>query len=75
MLRYMRINTHFFMDTFFVMGKAVLHQGHKYMQLFISDKDFVYVVPMKDRKEIPKELKEFAKEIGVPVALIFDISG
>ena len=45
------------------------------MQLFISDKGFLYVVPMKDRKEIPKELKEFEKEIVVLVALIFDMSG
>ena len=75
MLRYKRINTHFFMDTFFVTGKAISQRGHKCMQLFVSDKGFVYVVPMKDRKEIPKALKEFAKEIGVPVALIFDMSG
>ena len=30
---------------------------------------------MKDRNKVPKALKEFIKEIGVPVALIFDISG
>ena len=63
------------MDTFFVTGKAISQRGHKCMQLFVSDKGFVYVVPMKDQKEIPKALKEFAKEIGVPVALIFDMSG
>ena len=45
------------------------------MQLFVSNKVFVYVFPMKDRKEIPKALKDIAKEIGVPVALIFDMSG
>ena len=45
------------------------------MQLFVSDKGFVYVFPMKDRKEIPKALKKFSKEIDVPVALIFDMSG
>ena len=63
------------MDTFFVTGKTVSQRGHKCMQLFVSNKGFVYVVPMKDRKEIPNMLKEFAKEIGVPVALIFDMSG
>ena len=75
MLRYKRINTHFFMDTFFVTGKAISQRGHKCMQLFVSNKGFVYVVPMKDRNEIPKALKEFAKEIGFLVALIFDMSG
>ena len=45
------------------------------MQLFVSDKGFVYIVPMKDKKEVPKALKDFAKEIGVPVALILDIEG
>ena len=63
------------MDTFFVTGKAISQRGHKCMKLFVSDKGFVYDVPMKDRKEILKALKEFAKEIGVPVALIFDMSG
>ena len=35
----------------------------------------MYVVPMKEKSKVPKALKEFAQEIGVPTALIFDMSG
>ena len=45
------------------------------MQLFVSDKGFVFVVPMKSRLEFPDALKLFAKEIGVPTQLIIDPLG
>ena len=75
MIRYKRINSHFFTDTFFVTKKAKSKRGNTCMQLFVSDKGFVYVVPMKSKSEFPFALKQFAKEIGVPIALISDPSG
>jgi hypothetical protein len=75
MLRYKRISTHFFTDTFFVTKKARSTRGHNCIQLFVSDKGFVYVVPMKSKGEFPYALKMFAKEIGVPPALIMDPAG
>jgi len=75
MLRYKRINSHFFTDTFFVTKKAKSQRGNNCMQLFVSDKGFVYVVPMKSKSDFPFALKQFAKEIGVPLALICDPSG
>ena len=45
------------------------------MQIFVSDKGFVYVVPMKSKSEFPDALKMFAKELGVPDALVVDPSG
>ena len=45
------------------------------MQLFVSDKGFVFVVPMKSKAEFPKALKMFAKEVGIPEAMIADKSG
>jgi hypothetical protein len=75
MLRYKRINSHFFTDTFFVTKKAKSQRGNSCMQLFVSDKGFVYVVPMKSKSDFPFALKQFAKEIGVPLALISDPSG
>lgn len=38
-------------------------RGHKHMQLFLSDKGFVYVVPMKDKTgaTITHTVKQFAK--------------
>ena len=74
MLRYRRINSHFFTDTFFVTKWAKYTRGNTCMQLFVSDKGFVFVVPMKSKEEFPLELKCFAKEIGVPTTLILDPS-
>jgi hypothetical protein len=45
------------------------------VKLFVSDKGYVYVVPMKSKSEFPFALKQFAKEIGVPLALISDPAG
>ena len=41
-------------------GKAKSKRGHKHMQLFVLDKGFVYVVPMKEKSEVTKAPKEFA---------------
>ena len=75
MLRYKRINCHFFTDTFFVTAKGRSKRGNTCMQIFVSDKGFVYVVPMKSKGEFPEALKMFSKEIGVPTALIVDPAG
>ena len=75
-IRYKRINELFFMDTFFATkaaGKSM--HGHTCVQLFVTDKGFMSVVPMKSKSEVPKALKQFAKEIGAPEAIIIDHSG
>ena len=75
MLRYKKIKSHFFTDTYFVTGKSRSTRWNKCMQLFVSDKGFVYVVPMKTKGEFPSALNIFCEEIGVPTALILDTSG
>ena len=76
MLRYKRIDDYFFMDTFFATKKAnKSSRGNTCMQLFVSDKSFVYVVPMKSKSEVPAALKLFSKEIGAPDAIIADAAG
>ena len=75
MLQYKKINCAFFIDTYFVTGKAKSTQGNIIMQIFVSDKGFVYIVTMKSRGEFHSTLKIFAKEIGVPLSLILDPSG
>ena len=75
MLRYKRIRTHFFMDTFQVTAKAISQQGNRYMQLFVSDTGYMFVYPMKAKTEIVNAVKAFAKQIGVPTALILDPEG
>jgi hypothetical protein len=73
MLRYKRINEYFFMDTFFATKKGgTSSRGHTCCQLFVSDKGFVYVVPMRRKSDVLQAVKQFAKEIGAPDAIISD---
>ena len=73
MLRYKRIHTYFFMDTFFATSKGgKSSRNHTCCQLFVTDKGFVHVVPMRSKKEVYQAVKQFAKEIGAPDALISD---
>ena len=73
MLRYRRIHQHFFMDTFFATTKGCKStRGHTCMQIFVTDKGFVYVVPMRSKKEVPQAIKAFAKELGAPDAIVCD---
>ena len=64
------------MDTFFAMKKAgVSSRGNSCMQLFVTDKGFVFVVGMTSKIEVPTALKLFVKAIGAPDAIICDHSG
>jgi hypothetical protein len=73
MLRYRRIDQIFFMDTFFATKKSrQSSRGHTCVQLFVTDKGFVYVVPIQTKGGVSKAIKLFAKEIGAPDAIICD---
>ena len=64
------------MDTFFATAKAgKSSRGHTCVQLFVTDKGFVYVVPLKRKKEVMQAVKQIAKEIGAPDAIICDAAG
>jgi hypothetical protein len=71
MLRYKRIVYYFNMDTFFFATKkgGKSSRGHTCCQLFVTDKGFVYVVPMKRKGEVLLAMKQFAKEIGARMLL------
>ena len=71
MLRYRIIKSYFFTDTFFVTKKAYISIGYTCMQIFVSDKGYVFIAAMKSVSEFPKALKMFAKEVGVPEAIIY----
>ena len=75
MLRYKRINSHFFTNTLVAKPTRKSRRGYQYVQLFVLDKGFVYSVLMKSRKEFPLVLKEFAQEIGVPTKSILNPIG
>jgi hypothetical protein len=73
MLRYKRINDYFFMDTSFatkMAGKS--SRGYSCCQLFVTNKCCVYGVPMRSKKEVLQAVKQFAKEIDAPDAIIAD---
>ena len=66
------INSHFFTNTLYAKNNYKSARGYLYYQLFVSDKDSVYTVPMKKGGDFPLALKEFVKEIGMPTSLILD---
>ena len=76
MLRCKRVKEHFFMDAFFATKKAGKStRQNTCCQLFVTDKGFAYVVPMKSKSEVLQAVKQFAKEVGAPDAIICDMSG
>ena len=42
------------------------------MQIFVSDKGFVKVYPMKLQRDYPAALRQFAKDVGAPEILVCD---
>ena len=44
-------------------------------QLFVTDKGFIYVIPMRRKSEVLQAIKQFAKEIGAPTSIIADMAG
>ena len=72
MLRYKRINSVFFTDTMFAQPNAKSTRGNTCCQVFVSDKGFVAVYPMKTQSEFPIALHWFCKQVGVPTNLIVD---
>ena len=76
MLRYRHIQDYFYMDTFFATKKGGRSsRGHTCCQLFVTDKGFLYVVPMRRKSEVLQAIKQFTKEIGAPTSIIADMSG
>ena len=75
MLRYCRIEDHFFMDTLFATKKGgKSSRGNTCCQLFVIDKGFLHAVPMKRKSEVYMVVKMFAKKIGAPNAIVCDMA-
>ena len=75
MFRYKRIRSNFFTDTFFVTSKGISSRGNKCSQLIVSNMGFVAIYPTKSKHEFNLALKQFCKDIGVPMNLVVDPSG
>ena len=75
MLRYNRLNTVVFMDTFFATKQKgfTSKRGHTCAQLFVTEFNHIHVCPMKGRKEgIYAAVKEYFKAKGLPIAIVAD---
>ena len=74
MLQYKRIKEYFYMDTFFATKKGdKSSHGNLCWQLFVTDKGFLYVVPLKRKSEVMSAVKQFTKEIGAPDAIVCEM--
>ena len=61
------------MDTFFATSKSGKStRQNSCCQLCVKDRGFIYVVLMKLRSDVLQAVKQFAKEIGTPEAIIAD---
>jgi hypothetical protein len=71
-VHYCHIKLYFYTDTLFVTGKAKSSCGNICAQLFVSDKGFVAIYPMKNQRDYFLALKQFAKDVGAPDVLVCD---
>ena len=61
------------MDTFFATKKGgQSSRGHTCCQLIVTDKGFIYVVPMKRKSEVLLAIKQLPKKL-VPLTLLWQI--
>ena len=74
MLRYNRLTTTLFMDTFLATSKKGFKssRGNTCAQLFVTDFNYVRIEPMKARADCYKAVKSFFKHVGVPKAIVAD---
>ena len=49
-------------------------RGNTCCQLFVMDKGFIYVVLMKCKSKVLSAIKQFAKEVGAPDAIVSDMA-
>ena len=76
MLRYRKIKEYVYMDTFFATTKGgKSSRGHTCCQLFVTDRGFIHVLPMRSKSEVLFSIQEFVKTIGAPDAIVSDSSG
>ena len=61
------------MDTFFAnKSHSKSERQFKCAQIFASDFNFVHIIPMRSKANVPQALKQFFKTFGVPDSIICD---
>ena len=72
MFRYRRLNSIFFTDTLYVTAAAKSTRMNIGAQLYVSDKGFVAIYPIRETKQFMSTLRLFAKDVGAPKILVLD---
>ena len=72
MLRYRRITSTFYTDTMFAQPGAKSTRGNSCCQVFVSDKGFVALYPMRSQTQFQDALHWLCKQVGVPRTLVVD---
>ena len=72
MLRYQRLDSIFFTDTLKISKKCTSYRGNTCAQVFVSDKGYIYVCPMRKESDYYDALKQFSKKVGAPEILVCD---
>ena len=71
MLRYKKLQSVFYTDTMHA-KKHKSTRGNICCQVFVSDKGYIAVYPMKSQEEFQSALHWFCKEDGVPTHMVMD---
>ena len=71
-LIFKQLETISFTNNMFATKKAKITRGHTCAQIYVLDKMFVAVHPMETQSDYPSLLKQFAKEVRLPKALVCD---
>lgn len=72
MLRYQRLDGTFYTDTLKINEKCTSYRGNKCAQVFVSDKGYIFVCPMRKESHYHDALKQFSKKVGAPEILVCD---
>ena len=65
-------NNNFLYNVFATNKAGKYRRGHNCCQLFVTDKGYFYVVPMKSKFEVLQVVKLFYKEVWASEAIISD---
>ena len=72
-LRYKYLKEHFFTDTMFAAKKiGPSLRGNTCMQIFVTDKGYLKVIPMQKKGQVHQAYRLFFKHVGVPDAFVCD---
>ena len=75
MLRCKRLDNFLVIDTFFSNKKAnKSSRGNACCKFFVTNKGFVYVVPIKSKSEVILAMKQFANDVGASESTSVDAS-